>query len=326
MQSVITDTGSWVQGAYSLAMALVAGASLAVGVWVVARERGRRISLSLLAGSVAVAVYLLAFSFLVRSTDRAAAERWAYVAYLGVPFIVPALYQFSMDLLGLWRQRRPWILTGWVVGFVYMALAQTSGLLIAGVMEVPPWGYYTDLTLWNTPFVAWSILLLWLALRDFWLEYRHAEPVQRARIRWLAIPLLVASVGFVDYAPSLGLDVPPLGFAFLAVFPVAAALAFGLGYYSHLVADSYQAAVTGRWADLGFLAWPLVQSPESTGPDSVVARFATLASELAAGDVSAFLAFEFALVLLAVALWASHGFPGLGVLRRVRPRRFWSSE
>ena len=104
------------------------------------------------------------------------------------------------------------------------------------------------------------------------------------------------------------------------------ALAFGLGYYSHLVADSYQAAVTGRWADLGFLAWPLVQSPESTGPDSVVARFATLASELAAGDVSAFLAFEFALVLLAVALWASHGFPGLGVLRRVRPRRFWSSE
>ena len=104
------------------------------------------------------------------------------------------------------------------------------------------------------------------------------------------------------------------------------ALAFGVGYLSHLVADSYQAAVTGQWADLAFLGWPLVPAPVSTGPDSIVDRFAALGGELAAGDVSPFLAFEFALVVLALALWASHGFPGPGLLRRVRPRGLWSSE
>ena len=104
------------------------------------------------------------------------------------------------------------------------------------------------------------------------------------------------------------------------------AVAFGVGYYSHLVADSYAAAVTGRWAELAFLGWPLLTPPDSSGPASVVQRFAALADELAAGDVSAFLAVEFVLVVLAVALWASHGFPGLRVLRRVRPGRDWSSE
>ena len=47
---------------------------------------------------------------------------------------------------------------------------------------------------------------------------------------------------------------------------------------------------------------------------------------MAAGDVSAFQAIEFALVLLAVGLWASHVSPGTGGLRRVRPGRDWPSD
>lgn len=93
------------------------------------------------------------------------------------------------------------------------------------------------------------------------------------------------------------------------------ALAFGVGYVAHLAADAFQPAVEGRWADLAFLAAPLLPQAEEPGAAGILERFAALAGQLAAGEVPPFLALEFGLVLLAAALWVAHGAPGL---RRVR--------
>lgn len=217
-----TDPALVAQSAFGLPMAMVAVLSLATGIWVVVRERARRVSLSFLAATVAVAVYLLGFAFTVSSPTEAAALYWAHAAYLGVPFIVPALFHFSMDLLGLWRRRRAWITVAWIVGAVYAGLALGTDVVIAGVQR-RSWGFYTELTGWSAPFVAWSVLLVILAVWDYWAAYREAEEVQRARIRWLAIPLVVAAIGFIDYGPSVGLEVRPLGFVFMQAFILAAA-------------------------------------------------------------------------------------------------------
>ena len=222
MQDIIGQSPQYSENVLGVLMALVAVLSLVAGVIVVVRERARRISLTLLAASVAVAVYLLGFSFMVRSTTAAAAAFWSSVAYLGVPFIVPALFQFSMELLGLREERRAWISAGWMVGLVYATLAVATDVLVAGVFETR-WGYYTELTPWNGPFMAWSLVLLGLMIRDYWHAYRSAEPLQKARIRWLAIPLVIASVAFTDYLPSLGVEWPPVGFVFLTAFLLGAA-------------------------------------------------------------------------------------------------------
>ncbi|MDX1673722.1 MAG: PAS domain S-box protein [Longimicrobiales bacterium] len=204
------------------ALAVVALVSFGVGAWVVLREGARRVSVTLLAGSTAIAVYLMGFSFMVRSSSPMEAFLWAEVAYLGVPFIVPALFQFSMEVLGRWHERQRWITAAWVVGVVYVVLAVGTDLLLDGV-ERAAWGYYTDLTLWNVVFVGWSVVLVGLTVHEFWRAHRRATGVQRARIRWLAIPMVVASVGFIDYGPSFGLNLPPVGFVFLTAFPLAAA-------------------------------------------------------------------------------------------------------
>lgn len=226
MSFLLIQSGSDVRNVLGLAMAVVAALSLWVGIWVLIRERARRISLSLLAASAAIAIYLLGFSFLVRATNPGAAERWAHVAYVGIPFIVPALFSFSIDMLGLWRRREGWIAAAWAVGLLYLILAQGTDLLIPGVMKVR-WGYYTRLTAWNLPFLAWSLTLLALVLRDFWTAYSDADPVQKARIRGLAFPIVIASLGLLEYLPSIGIDLPPVGFAFLAAFPLAAAWVIG---------------------------------------------------------------------------------------------------
>ena len=96
------------------------------------------------------------------------------------------------------------------------------------------------------------------------------------------------------------------------------AVAFGVGYASHLAADAIRPALAGEWAQLAFLGWPLFALPPDADTTGVVAYFVTLARELAAGEVSWFFLAQLALVVLAAASWAAHGYPGVDVLRRSR--------
>jgi len=220
----ILDPGSYTHSAFALPIGMVAVLSLAVGVWAVWHERGSRVSLSLLATTLALALYLGGFAIMAKSATPEVGVFWGKLAYLGVPFIVPSIYQFSMDLLGLRDRRRVWVRAAWAVGLVYAILAVGTNVLIVGVRPTS-WGYVTHLSLWNLPILAWSSLVVVLALRDYLAAYREAGGIQRARIRLFAIPILIASSAFVDYAASFGFPVAPWGFVFFAFFLLSAAWA-----------------------------------------------------------------------------------------------------
>lgn len=85
--------------------------------------------------------------------------------------------------------------------------------------------------------------------------------------------------------------------------------AFAVGYLAHPFADALHPAVTGDWAFLAFLLWPVLPSPPYAGPERV------LAYVVAIRPTPLFL-FGLALTGVAAVLWARHGFPGLGTLRR----------
>lgn len=93
------------------------------------------------------------------------------------------------------------------------------------------------------------------------------------------------------------------------------AVAFGVGYYAHLAADAVEPFLTGDWGELFFLGWPVIPAPDGLDSAGIVEFFLALARDLAAGDVPAFFAAELGIVVLAAALWARHGFPGLATLR-----------
>ncbi len=218
------DPASYGSSAFSVPIGAVALLSLCLGVWAVWYERGRRVSLSLFAATLAVATYLGGFAFMVGATSHDVALFWGRFAYLGIPFIVPAVYQLSMDLLGRREQRRALIRVGWGVGIVYAFLAVRTDWLVSGVFRME-WGFITHITLWTLPILLWSGVLLGLAIRDFAKAYRHADAIQRARIRLFAVPIAIGSLAFVDYAPSLGLPVAPWGFVSFGAFILSAAWA-----------------------------------------------------------------------------------------------------
>jgi two-component system cell cycle sensor histidine kinase/response regulator CckA len=234
MQSLF-DPLSYTYSAYSAPIAMVAILAIGVGVWVVFREKGRRIAWSFLVSTLPVAVYLGGFALMVRSATPDVALFWGRVAYLGVPFIVPAIYQFTIDLLGIRERRRGLVRVAWLLGVVYVVLAVGTDILVAGVLRMD-WGYITRLTLWHVPVIAWQTCLFVLAIRDYVLVYRDADPIQRARIRWFAIPMVIASAAFIDYGPSFELGGAPWGFVFFSVFLLSAAWAVGRYHLPDLTA------------------------------------------------------------------------------------------
>ncbi len=80
--------------------------------------------------------------------------------------------------------------------------------------------------------------------------------------------------------------------------------AFGIGYLSHLAADSVLPALRGRPDRLTNLAWPLLPPPNYGTEHGFGTYFTGLSARLVAGDVSPFLGFQLALVVVASAVAA----------------------
>jgi hypothetical protein len=86
-----------------------------------------------------------------------------------------------------------------------------------------------------------------------------------------------------------------------------AAIAFAVGYLSHLLGDGYLFVLQGEWAALGYLAWPLFPLP-STEVEGLVSHFQAITAE------PHFL-FGLALTGLATGVWLRDGRPGVATLR-----------
>lgn len=96
-------------------------------------------------------------------------------------------------------------------------------------------------------------------------------------------------------------------------------LPFALGYYSHIVGDSFRAVFDGRFHDLVFLVWPLLPLDAADKPTVGIVRY--LLNARLEGTVL----LELGLAGVVFAWWILDGAPGLAALwnalyRRVVPR------
>ena len=94
------------------------------------------------------------------------------------------------------------------------------------------------------------------------------------------------------------------------------ALAFVVGYGTHLLGDVIPKLPAGDFESLTFLLWPVLPLPEYEGAGPVVENFA----EMAASPAAYLLASpgRLAALLLLLAVWSADGFPGaVGVGRYI---------
>ncbi len=85
------------------------------------------------------------------------------------------------------------------------------------------------------------------------------------------------------------------------------AVAFAIGYGSHLASDVPWHLLSGDYDELGFLLWPITPMPEYTGTKSLGAVFGVEITTLWV---------EVVILFAGIALWWHDGRPGLESVRR----------
>jgi diguanylate cyclase (GGDEF)-like protein/PAS domain S-box-containing protein len=195
---------------------------LLFGLRVVMR-RVSRVSAAFFALTMCAAIWFAAFTMMYLSADPKTALHWARLAYLGVPFLAPAIYHFSVEMLRVFPSRRGVVWGSWIIAAAFSAIALETRDLITGVQRYW-WGYYPRYDLVTSiPFLLFFCGFLIAALAEFVRARPDARGVERERIRLLIVAFAIAYFGCVDFLGKFGFAVYPFGF--LAIFGFVAVVA-----------------------------------------------------------------------------------------------------
>jgi diguanylate cyclase (GGDEF)-like protein/PAS domain S-box-containing protein len=203
----------------ALPVALTAVLILAFGLHVLLR-RFTSVSAAFFVLTGVVAIWMAAFTGMYSARDAQTALGWARKAYLGVPFIAPAIYWFTVEILRIERRRRLPHIAAWSLAAFFSAIAVTTDQLIPNVQQYW-WGFYPR----YTPGVGGAFLVFFFgyliaSLVEFIRAYPHAHGAEQKRIRALIIAFAIAYLGCVDYLPKYGVAAYPFGYAALLGFVI----------------------------------------------------------------------------------------------------------
>jgi len=197
---------------YALPPAVTAVGFLLLGVVVLIRERASRLSRALFFVQLAVSLWLCGLTAMYCATNEAVAMWWARLHFLAIPFMPSTIYLASVVVMGIYARRKRLIWAGLLLSAFFSAAALGSDVLVAGVHRYW-WGYYPRYGWLGIPYLVFFFGLGLANLRDYWVEYRKAEPgTHKLRLRALLIAFNFAYLGSVDYLPCYGVALYPFGY------------------------------------------------------------------------------------------------------------------
>jgi diguanylate cyclase (GGDEF)-like protein/PAS domain S-box-containing protein len=216
--------GAYAFSVYAVPVALTAVLILTFGTRVLIR-RANGVTAAFFAMTLVVAVWMSAFAVLYSTRDARAALFWSRLAYLGVPFIAPTLYWFTIELLRIQNRRRVVLIIAWSVAAFFSAVAVTTDRLIPRVQHYW-WGFYPRYrpsisVLFLTFFFGFLVVSLLELIRAF----PAAEGLERKRIACVIAAFGVAYFGCVDYLAKYGIAAYPFGYVAILGFVFIAAYA-----------------------------------------------------------------------------------------------------
>ncbi len=212
--------------AFSIPLFLTAAALMALGVYVLLREKKSPVSLAFFYTVSAVAAWLGAFGAMYCSAQGQVALGWGKIAYIAIPLIPSFIYDFSLALVGMTEQRRHLRALSWALSVAFMILLVGTDWLFTGVYSYW-WGYYPRLSAASIVFLAFFGSMLFMSLLELRLAYlQHSQSEQQTqRLRAFLVAFAIGYLGVLDYVPSFGFALYPVGYLAVAGWLVLAAMA-----------------------------------------------------------------------------------------------------
>ena len=197
---------------YAVPMLIAAAATLLFGEAVLVHERGNRIGRLFFYLTFIGGVWLFSFSWMYSAVDEQTALVWAKIGYFAVTLLPAAVYNFSMVILRIERQRRVWRWIAWAFSILFAISLFLSDALVVGLYRYQ-WGYYPKVGWLSVPFLLFFFGVMLLSLLEYDAQFRNAAPsVHRERTKSLLKAFGVAYLASFDFLANYGVPLYPFGY------------------------------------------------------------------------------------------------------------------
>lgn len=185
---------------------------LLLGIMVVMREKGARVSLLYFSYTLAAGTWLFSASMALSMPSEDRAFEWMRIANAGVTMIPAALYHFTVVALGLGKSRQKGVWLAWIASTILLVITLRSNVLFDGFHHYS-WGIFLKFRKPALLLVLYFFIMMILTIRRYWLEYRRSDrnSIRHRRAQAFLIALSIGYLGALDFLPAFGVPYYPIG-------------------------------------------------------------------------------------------------------------------
>src|SRR3954453_17545500 len=212
-------------GSLALATLFTAAAILVLGGIVLLRARARFVNFLFFVITVGASGWLAFFALMYGAASPAHATAFARVAAAFSSILPAATFHFAATYVSRRRPLHNIITFCWMFCSGIALLEIATPYFVTGVRHFG-WGYYPIGSVYNISWVVIFAGMFAAAIRMLWRAAQTSEGTERKRARAgqtsegterkparsLVAGFSIAMLAMIDSLPSIGFDVPPLGF------------------------------------------------------------------------------------------------------------------
>ncbi|MFB6226714.1 MAG: EAL domain-containing protein [bacterium] len=218
MSASFIEPSTYLLNPFAIPMVLTALFLLNLGVSVILSERGSQLSLVYGIMIVPLIVWMVSLACVMSSSRRVSALILSKGVFLGICFIPPGLMGFATTVSRLHHKKSWWIWSTLAISTLFAGLSLFTDTVVTGVHRFP-WGYYPELGPTGIAFLVYHIVVLGFILVILWQRRNQTHnATQRKRLGGILLAIASGYPAIVDVLPLFGIDVFPVGFAFVLLF------------------------------------------------------------------------------------------------------------
>ncbi len=186
-------------------------AILFLGVIVVVRENGSRVSLLYLAYTLAASAWMFCAAMALLMSSEAMAYRWMTFASASVTVIPAALYHFTVVVMQTDDRDRRLVQLAWTASAIFLAVTLLTNVLFDGFYHYS-WGIFLKFRWPSFLFMGYFFAMTVATLRLYWIEYRRSgqDTTRHRRAKAFLIALSIGYLGTLDFLPAIGVPYYPM--------------------------------------------------------------------------------------------------------------------
>jgi MFS family permease len=188
----------------------------AIGVFSILKNRESKINFSFFLLTFGAFIWQLCTGLAISAKSPFSALIATRIAFFGIALIPVFSYQLSLYISG--RHANKILNAGYILALLFFIPLSWTPLILNGVYSYN-WGYFFKAGRLHPVFMVFFIYFMGLIFSNLFLSFRkETVPIEKNRKKYFLISLFIAYIGSVDYLPTYGVKVYPLGYLTLICF------------------------------------------------------------------------------------------------------------